>query len=520
MTTGPRTGRAARYPRGALATPHHLASAAGLAVLADGGNAVDAILAANLALGVVAPYLCGFGGDLFAIVWDGRLHGYLGSGRSGADESPDRLRAAGHATMPTLGGATVTVPGAVRGWFDLLERWGTRTFGDLAATAQRLAADGFPLTETGAGTIAAAGLLYPGVPSWSEAYGDLRAGDTLRQPSLASLLARLAAEGPDPYYRGEVAEAIVRTVGEAGGALAASDLAAHAGSWVDPMVATFRGHGIAELPPPTQGVAALEMLRILDGFDLRSEAEDARQHLMVEAVKLGLADRQEHVTDPTHMRIDPRALLDDAYIAQRRAAIDPDRAAAPVAGRPQVGGTAYLCAADADGLCVSLIQSNFLAFGSGVRVEEWGINLTNRGASFSLDPASVNVLAGGKLPLHTLIPAMVLRDGSPTHLVGTMGADAQAQVHVQVLERILGAGEDPQAAIDAPRWRVEVADRPVRHETRLPPEVVAGLARRGHELVATTDWDMGMGHAHAIALEPGGYAVATDPRAEGGAVGW
>ena len=196
------------------------------------------------------------------------------------------------------------------------------------------------------------------------------------------------------------------------------------------------------------------------------------------------------------------------------------RAGVPVPGTPQLGGTAYLCAADADGLCVSLIQSNFLAFGSGVRVEEWGINLTNRGASFTLDDGAVNVLAGAKFPLHTLIPAMVLRDGSPTHLVGTMGADAQAQVHVQLLERILGAGDDPQAAIDAPRWRVEVADRPVRHETRFASDVLAGLARRGHDLVPTTDWDMGMGHAHVIAREPGGYAVATDPRAEGAALGW
>lgn len=520
MTTGPRTGRAVRFPRAAIATPHHLASAAGAAVLADGGNALDAILAANLALGVVAPYLCGYGGDVFAIVWDGRLHGYLGSGRSGSSASPERLRAVGHATMPTLGGPTVTVPGAVRGWFDLLERWGSRSFADLAATAHRFAAEGFPLTETGAATIAAAGSLYAGVESWSRAYGDLGAGDTLRQPGLAALIARLGDDGPDAYYRGVVADAIAAAVGGAGGDLTTADLGAHRGAWVDPLIAPFRGHEIAELPPPTQGVAALEMLRILDGFDLRSIPEDARQHLMVEAVKLGLADRQAHITDPAHMRIDPRALLEDAYIDARRAAIDPERAGVPVPGAPQLGGTAYLCAADADGLCVSLIQSNFLAFGSGVRVEDWGINLTNRGASFTLDDGAVNVLAGAKLPLHTLIPAMVLRDGSPTHLVGTMGADAQAQVHVQLLERILGAGDDPQAAIDAPRWRVEVADRPVRHETRFTSEVLSDLARRGHDLVPTTDWDMGMGHAHVIAREPGGYAVATDPRAEGAALGW
>lgn len=520
MTTGPRTGRSARFPRGALATPHYLASAAGAAVLADGGNAVDAIIAANLALGVVAPYLCGYGGDVFAVVWDGSLHGYLGSGRSGADANPGQLLDAGATRMPMLGGPTITVPGAVQGWFDLLERWGSRTFGDLATAAGRFAAEGFPVTATGAETIAAAGTLYPDVASWQGAYGGLAPGDTLRQPALAALIRRLAADGPEGYYRGPVAEAIAAAVGGAGGWITAEDLAAHAGTWTDPLRAGFRDHEIAELPPPTQGVTALEMLRILDGFDLASQPIDAQHHLMVEAVKLALADRQAHISDPAWMRVPPTSLLDDGFIASRRAAIDPDRAGTPVPGAPQIGGTAYLCAADADGLAVSLIQSNFLAFGSGVRVEEWGINLTNRGASFTLDPGSVNVLAGSKLPMHTLIPAMVLRDGRPTHLLGSMGADAQAQVHVQLLEGILGRGEDPQAAVDGARWRVEIDDEVLRHETRLPAEALEGLARRGHRLQPTSPWDMGMGHAHVIALEGAGFAVATDPRAEGAAVGW
>ncbi|MFM7617672.1 MAG: gamma-glutamyltransferase family protein [Actinomycetes bacterium] len=518
MTTGPRTGRAARYPRAALATPHHLASAAGAGVLARGGNAVDAIIAANLALGVVAPYLCGYGGDLFAIVWDGSLHGYLGSGRSGGAATPTRLRSDGHTAMPTFGGASVTIPGAVAGWFDLHARWASMPMGTLTTDARRYA-EGFALTRTGAETIAASAVLHGGSAPWRAVYGNLADGDVLRQPGLVRLIDALVADGPDAYYRGPVADAIADAVGRDGGHLDAADLAGHAGEWAAPLRAAYRDREVAELGPPTQGVTALEILRILDGFDLAAMATLDVEHTMIEATKLALADREAHVSDPAAMRIDPHALLADEYVAGRRAAIDPTRAADPAPGRPQRGGTAYLCAVDRDGLAVSLIQSNFLGFGSGVHVPDWGINLTNRGSSFTLDESAVNVLAPSKRPMHTLIPGMVLRDGRPDLVFGSMGADAQAQVHAQVLRHIVDRGADPQAAIDAPRWRVELGDWGLRHETRFDAELVAALAARGHRLTPTAPYDMGMGHAHAIRIESAGLAVASDPRSEGAAVG-
>lgn len=518
MTTGPRTGRAARFPRAALATPHHLASAAGAGVLARGGNAVDALIAANLALGVVAPYLCGFGGDLFAIVWDGELHGYLGSGRSAAAATPGRLRSEGHTTMPTFGGPSVTVPGAVAGWFDLHARWGRMPFARLAEDA-RTYAEGFALTRTGAETIAATAVLHGGSAAWRAVYGDLAPGAVLRQPGLVRLLDALVADGPEVYYRGVVADAIAEHVGRDGGHLVAADLAAHVGEWAAPLQARYRDREVAELGPPTQGVTALEILRILDGFDLATMAPVDVEHTMVEATKLALADREAHITDPSAMRIDPSDLLEDGFIAGRRAAIDAQRASDPSPARPQRGGTAYLCAVDRDGLAVSLIQSNFLGFGSGVHVPEWGINLTNRGASFRLDEDAVNVLAPSKRPMHTLIPGMVLRDGRPDLVFGSMGADAQAQVHAQVLRHAIDRAEDPQAAIDAPRWRIELGDWGLRHETRFAPGLLGALAARGHRLTATAPFDMGMGHAHAIRIEPDGLAVASDPRSEGAAVG-
>jgi gamma-glutamyltranspeptidase/glutathione hydrolase len=276
---------------------------------------------------------------------------------------------------------------------------------------------------------------------------------------------------------------------------------------------------VAELPPPTQGAAVLEILRILDGFELAALAPDQRAHLVIEAVKTGLRDRDDHISDPAAMPVSADVLYGDPWVAERRAAIDPERARVPAPGHPQRGGTAYLCAADGDGLLVSLIQSNFLAFGSGVHVPDWGINLNNRGSSFVLDEGHVNALAPSKRPMHTLIPAMVLRDGAPELVFGTMGGDAQAQVHAQVLTQIIDDGADPQAAIDTPRWRVETSDWKLRVERRADPALLADLAARGHDILETPAYDTGMGHAHAIALRPHGYAVATDPRAEGAAVG-
>ena len=512
-------GHAAPYPRSALATPHYLASAAGAAVFARGGNAIDAIVGANLALGVVAPYFCGYGGDIFAIVWDGELHGYLGSGCSPMAATLEGVRDALAGTPLLVGPHSVTVPGAIAGWFELLERWGTMSFGELAADAIRYARDGFTVTPMLAAASHGFTGMYRDFSEWQAVYAGARVGNVLRQEPLARLIEVLAADGPDAYYRGPVAQNIVETLGRYGGFMAADDLAAHAGRWDAPMRAAYRGVEIAELPPPTQGAVVLEIMRILDGFDLATMAPADREHLIVEAVKIGLRDRDDHISDPAAMRIAPEALLAPDWIAARRDAIDPARSQVPEPGHAQRGGTAYLCAADGDGLLVSLIQSNFLSFGSGIHVAEWGINLNNRGSSFSLDAASVNAYAPSKLPMHTLIPSMVLRDGHPEVVFGSMGGDAQAQIHAQLLTKIVDDAADLQAAIDAPRWRVEPWDWRLRMEAPFDREVHRGLAARGHDIVDVAALDTGMGHAHAIRVGPHGYAVATDPRAEGAAVG-
>jgi gamma-glutamyltranspeptidase/glutathione hydrolase len=508
-----------RYPRGAIATPHYLASAAGAATLADGGNAVDAVIAANLALGVVAPYFCGYGGDLFAIVWDGSLTGYLGSGRSPEAATLERIQErAGRSEMPVFGPDSVTVPGAVAGWFDLLERWGTRSFGDLARFALRYAQDGFEITPGGARAIGESRYMYGEYAAWNDLYGGVQLGDVLRQPALARAIAKLAADGPEAYYRGPIGEAIAMTVQELGGDLRATDLAGHAGEWVDPLRAAYRDAEVAELPPPTQGVTALEALRILDTLDVPEEGA-ARAHLLIEAVKVALADREGWVSDPAAMPRPAAELLTDTWIEHRARTIDPERASEPGCAAPQPGGTAYLCAADADGLLVSLIQSNFVHFGSGVHVPEWGINLNNRGFSFSLDPTRVNAFAPGKRPMHTLIPAMVLRDGQPALVFGSMGGDAQVPVHVQVLTDVLDRGTDPSDAIASPRWRVDVGSWSVRAETRFDGGMLQGLRAKGHDVHETTAYDVGMGHAHAIWPSGNGWGATFDPRSEGAALG-
>jgi gamma-glutamyltranspeptidase/glutathione hydrolase len=505
-----------RFPRAGVATPHYLASAAGLAALAEGGNAVDAIVAANLTLGVVAPYFCGYGGDLFAIVWDGELHGYLGSGRSPAALSIDTVHA-DDATMPLLGPDTVTVPGAPAGWFALLERWGTRSFGTLAEHALRYARDGFEVGPWGGNYFRACRALYADFPEWTAAYGAVDTGTRLRQPGLARTIETLAEGGADAYYRGPIGAAIAGVQG-AGGVLATDDLARHEGRFAAPLRAAYRDVEMAELPPQTQGVVPLEAVRILDGLDLPGDGPE-RQHLLIEALKLALADRDAHVTDPDVMPGRAEDLFAEPHVVEQRARIDLERAASPATGPARTGGTAYLCAADGDGLLVSLIQSNFLAFGSGVHVPEWGINLNNRGSSFTLDPSHVNALAPSKLPMHTLIPALALRDGAPWLVFGSEGADAQGQVHVQLLVRMLHDGLDPQQALDAPRFRIDWGSEFVRVEHDAGADVLDGLRARGHPVREVGAHHAGMGLAHAITPTSNGYRVATDPRAEGAALG-
>jgi gamma-glutamyltranspeptidase/glutathione hydrolase len=514
------------FPAGAVATPHYLATNAGLATLASGGNAFDAALAANLVLGVTVPYLCGYGGDVLAMIWDGSLHGYVGAGRAPRDATVDGVRAryderhSPTGDMPVFGPHAVTVPGAARGWFDLLERWGTRSFGELATTALRYAQGGFPLTRRGSGFFNRARRAYDsfGLPDFGRAYPRTEPGDWVRQPALARTIRRLAEDGPDEYYKGAIADAIVAKLQADGSFMTADDLAAHEGVWVEPLCAEYAGFEVAELPPPTQGVTALEAMRIAADLDLPGDPTE-RAHLLIEAMKGAIVDRNHYVGDPDSMPFPASALLDDAWIARRRAAIDLTRASVPVPDPGPDGGTVYFCAADADGLLVSMIQTNFSGAGAGLHVDDWGINLQNRGSSFRLDAAHPNGLGGGKLPMHTLIPAMAFRDGAPALVFGAMGGHTQAQTHLQVLTRIGIDGDDPQAAITAPRWAVDPDHWHVQVEGRFDDEVVAGLRDRGHDVRVSRDYDDGMGHAHAIELLDPGYRAAYDPRSEGSAAG-
>ena len=512
-----------RFPSGCVASPHYLASSAGLAVLADGGNALDAAVATNLVLGVVAPYMCGYGGDLFAIIWEnGNLHGYNGSGRAPAAATPNAVRAAaGSEQMPGSGPLSVTVPGAVEAWFTLLELFGTKSFAELAEPAAWYARDGFPLSAKAAGYVGASAALYtqPWGEVWQSVYGDAQAGERLRQVGLAKTIDTLRTAGPDAYYRGEIATAIADTLRKHGALMAPGDLAEHTGDTVEPLSTTYRGVEVYELPPNSQGVAALEALNILEGADLGAVGSASREHMVIEALKLALADRNAYVTDTDHMTMRVAELTSKEWARRRRADIDPDRASAPTVGRAAVGGTIYLCAADADGMLVSLIQSNYVGFGSGVTVPGWGINLQNRGGYFSLDPTHTNVVAPRKRTMHTLMPAMAFRDGTPWLVFGTMGGDGQAQTQVEFLSHVVDDGLDIQQAIDAPRWVVSPADWSVAAEGRFGDAVLRALRVRGHRVEAVGPYETRMGHAHAIEVTEHGYAAATDPRAEGAALG-
>jgi gamma-glutamyltranspeptidase/glutathione hydrolase len=509
------------YPSGVVATPHYLASAAGAEVLAAGGNAVDAAVASNLVLAVVTPYMCGFGGDLLTMVWDGSLHAYRGVGRAPAAATADGVRErSGSDTMPVFGPHPVTVPGAVDGWFTMLAKWGTRSFGEVASRARRYAEDGFPVTRRGAWFFTATAELFAhfGLHDFGSYYGEVRAGTWIRQRELVRTIDTLAEHGPDAYYRGRIGAAIAERLQADGGFMTEADLAAHEGAWVEPLRATVRSAEIVEMPPPTQGMTALEALRIVDGFELGRDGPD-REHLLIEAVRCALADRDEFLGDPDAMTVGPAVLLADDWIAGRRAGIDPGRARGSSSRPGPDGGTVYLCAADREGLLVSLIQSNFTAAGSGLRVHEWGINLHNRGSAFRLDDAHPNGIGGAKMPLHTLIPAMALRDGRPWVVFGTEGGHGQAQTHTQLVVRMLADGDDPQRAISAPRFTIDPGTGRIAMEDHFDPAWIDDLRGRGHEIDVVRGYRHGPGIAHAIECSGGGYRAGSDPRAEGGTAG-
>ena len=515
-------------PHGMVATPHPLATAAGLDALRAGGSAMDAAVAANAMLAVVYCSSCGIGGDAFALVWDpqeGRLHGFNGSGRSPSALTIDRVRAAGHDEMPAKGPLTITVPGAVDAWAQLLERFGRRSLADAVLPAADVADAGYELTDLTARSIRVSldGFDAAARAVFGRAGG---AGDRFRQPLLAATLRAIADGGRDAYYEGPIGAEIARAIEAAGGAMRAEDLADHRGDWVEPIAAAYHGVELATIPPNSQGITALIGLRILavleaDGWTIGAPLSAERIHAQVEAIKVAWSERDRTVADPSRQLPPPDSLLADAHVRELAARLDAGRAQRFVPTTPRGGGTVYLCAADGDGMLVSLIESNYMGFGSGVMGGSTGIMLQNRGAYFSLDPAHPNALAPRSRTLHTLMPGMLLREGVAEMALGAMGGDGQPQTMVQLVTGLVDDGLDPQTAIDRPRWVAQTESPlaplgPVSIESDGVDEAtVDALRSLGHPVELVEPRNPLMGWAQAIRRLPdGSYLGGADPRAD------
>ncbi|KIN64183.1 Gamma-glutamyltranspeptidase [Sulfitobacter noctilucicola] len=510
-----------------VATSQPLAAQAGLSMLACGGNAVDAALAAAIALTVVEPTGNGIGSDAFAILWDGtELHGLNASGRSPA--AWDTARFEGLADMPYRGWESVTVPGAVSAWVALSERFGALPFADLFAPAIGYARDGFPISPIIATLWARAAEELGDQPGFAACFMPEgrapRAGEYFKSSGHARSLSLIAQTKGKAFYEGTLAQEIAAFAAQHGATLSEGDLAAHAPEWCGTISKSFDDVTLHEIPPNGQGIAALMGLGILSQTNLRDlDPEDPRAfHLQIEAMKLALRDAESYVADGPEMKdITTQDLLDDSYLAARARLIDPDRATDFGAGAPKQGGTVYLSAADASGMMVSFIQSNYAGFGSGVVVPDTGIALQNRGAGFVLDPAHPNCVGPNKRPFHTIIPGFLMQGDSPLMSFGVMGGPMQAQGHVQMVLRTQLWGQDVQMAADAPRWRV-TDGLGVACETTLPESTIAALRTMGHVIsLEAPDNAFGFGGAQLIhRLGPRGYAGGSDPRKDGAAIGF
>lgn len=505
----------------AVATSQPLAAQAAMAMMNAGGNAVDAAVAAAMTLTVVEPTGCGIGSDAYAILWDGSaLHGLNASGHSPSAWTLDFFENAGQ--MPEHGWNAVTVPGAVSAWIALWRRFGILPLEDIAAPAIRFAEDGFPLSPVIARLWANGAKVLSGQPGFAAAFmpGGRAplAGERVRLPDHAATLRKIVATEGEAFYRGELAECMAAHSAECGGRMMVEDLAAHQPEWVETLSTRFGGYLLHEIPPNGQGIAALIAAGTLDRHDWHSGGVDSARvtHLAIEAVKLGLADSAEHVTDIRHMAFAPEALLDPAYLDERARLIDPQSAGDPGHGAPRPGGTVYLSVADRNGMMISYIQSNFMGFGSGVVVPGTGISLQNRGAGFSLKPGHVNIVAPCKKPFQTIIPCFATDlQGQPVMSFGVMGGPMQAQGHLQMALRVLGHGQNPQAAADAPRWRV-MEGRKVAVESAFDKMLVSQLAAMGHEIVVEAPAAVfGFGGAQLVLKTAVGYVAGSDPRKDG-----
>ena len=514
-------------PRMVAATSQPLATSAALEIMRQGGNAIDGAVAAAAVLNVVEPHMTGMGGDAFSIVWlaeSGELTGIDASGRSGSGMSVEALRERGYDRVPGSGAEAVTVPGAVSGWNALVTRYGKLDLAQVLAPAIRIAREGFPVTPVIARQWAGATEKLAHDEGARATYlidGERapHAGEWFSNPDLARSFQRIADEGPGVLYGGSLGRELVDGLTALGGFLTLEDLATHEPRWVEPLSTDFRGYTVWELPPAGQGIAALEMLELLEPMDLEGMGHNSADYLhhLIEVKKLAFADLHRYVSDAEHMEIDPMSLLSPGFVDARRRLIDPRVAADRVnPGRAVTDSeTIYLTVADADGNMVSFINSVFSGFGSGVVIPGLGFALQNRGAGFVIDDGHPNQVAPRKRPFHTIIPGFVTQDGEPLLAFGLMGGSMQPQGHTQLLLNMLVFGMDPQEAVDAARFR-HLSGRRVAIE-RLGDEVAADLEERGHELA---DWRRtDFGGAQVILRLPRGWAAASEPRKDGHAAG-
>ena len=516
-----------------VSTSHPLGAQAGLRMLLAGGNAVDAAIAAAAAMTVLEPVSNGLGSDAFCILWDGtELHGLNASGPAPAAWTPEYFRkkyGADARTPPKRGWDSVTVPGAVGGWMAMSQRFGKLPFADLLAPAIEIAERGYALPIVVQQKWVAGAAELKGQPGFAEAFmprgRSPEVGEMFRFEAAARTLRLIARTKGEAYYHGEIAAAAERHSKANGGAMTAADFKAYRPEWVAPLAKEYRGHTLHEIPPNGQGIAAQIALGIVSNFDLAGMPIDGPecQHLQIEAMKLAFADTYRYVSEGASMTVTPEQMLDDAYLASRARLIDPKRAQAFEAGSPndphRRGGTIYLTAADASGMMVSFIQSNYMGFGSGVVVPEVGMSMQNRGHGFSLDAGSPNLVAPGKRPFHTIIPAFLTRSGQPVMSFGVMGGNMQPQGHLQTLVRMLDHAQQPQAACDAPRWRVN-AGLEINVEALMPAATVQGLIERGHRVDVIVDSYQDFGAGQFIwrlsdDVAEHGYVAASDPRRDG-----
>ena len=529
------------FGRNVVSTSHPLAAQAGLRMLLKGGNAVDAAIATAAVMTIVEPVSNGLGSDAFCILWDGRrLHGLNASGCAPAAWTPDyfkRKYGADAATPPKRGWDSATVPGAVAGWVALSQRFGKLPFADLLEPAVDIAERGYAVPVVVQQKWAAAAPLLAGEPGYAPAFlphgRAPNVGELFTFKQAARTLRLIAESKGEAYYRGEIAEAAAQHSRENSGVMTAADFAAYRPEWVTPLAKHYRGHTLHEIPPNGQGIAAQIALGILQNFDMASMPLDGvdSQHLQVEAMKLAFADVYRYVAEGASMEVTPAQMLDDAYLASRARLIDMKKAQDFGAGNPVRGGTIYLTAADESGMMVSFIQSNYMGFGSGVVVPGYGLSMQNRGHGFSLAANSPNVVAPGKRPFHTIIPAFLtkpkatsllppLGEGEiqPVMSFGVMGGNMQPQGHLQMLVRMLDHRQNPQAACCAPRWRFN-AGLEINVESAMNPATVQGLKDRGHQVDVIQDsyQDFGAGQFIWRLGDPAveGYVAASDARRDG-----